>query len=162
MEQLEKVSSFQEFVQIFSQFGNEMVEFAHLTGDRQNVRINKKLWVMLWGIIFIWITGKFGFCWHDYFLQNRTVAGVLFLKPTTFSLLHLKGHPSILKLSLRNITALFDLHIFQKLSACYLMFPLASIIVFWFLYFLAYYSSREFVTRQKHLMFAHREGIGKQ
>lgn len=42
MEQLEKVSSFQEFVQIFSQFGNEMVEFAHLTGDRQNVSINKK------------------------------------------------------------------------------------------------------------------------
>ncbi|XP_072267985.1 alpha-catulin isoform X1 [Pyxicephalus adspersus] len=36
MELLEKVSSFQEFVQIFSQFGNEMVEFAHLTGDRQN------------------------------------------------------------------------------------------------------------------------------
>ncbi|KAL8194179.1 UNVERIFIED_CONTAM: hypothetical protein K2H54_002388 [Gekko kuhli] len=36
MEQLEKVSTFQEFVQIFSQFGNEMVEFAHLTGDRQN------------------------------------------------------------------------------------------------------------------------------
>lgn len=38
MERLEKVNSFQEFVQIFSQFGNEMVEFAHLTGDRQNVR----------------------------------------------------------------------------------------------------------------------------
>lgn len=37
MEQLEKVNTFQEFVQIFSQFGNEMVEFAHLTGDRQNV-----------------------------------------------------------------------------------------------------------------------------
>ncbi|XP_036288988.1 alpha-catulin isoform X6 [Pipistrellus kuhlii] len=36
MERLEKVNSFQEFVQIFSQFGNEMVEFAHLTGDRQN------------------------------------------------------------------------------------------------------------------------------
>nr|XP_060630618.1 alpha-catulin [Anolis sagrei ordinatus] len=36
MERLEKVISFQEFVQIFSQFGNEMVEFAHLTGDRQN------------------------------------------------------------------------------------------------------------------------------
>ncbi|XP_044514207.1 alpha-catulin [Gracilinanus agilis] len=36
MEQLENVKSFQEFVQIFSQFGNEMVEFAHLTGDRQN------------------------------------------------------------------------------------------------------------------------------
>nr|XP_021483823.1 alpha-catulin isoform X2 [Meriones unguiculatus] len=36
MERLEKVQSFQEFVQIFSQFGNEMVEFAHLTGDRQN------------------------------------------------------------------------------------------------------------------------------
>ncbi len=37
LEQLERVSTFQEFVQIFSQFGNEMVEFAHLTGDRQNV-----------------------------------------------------------------------------------------------------------------------------
>lgn len=37
MDHLERVSTFQEFVQIFSQFGNEMVEFAHLTGDRQNV-----------------------------------------------------------------------------------------------------------------------------
>ncbi|XP_067112227.1 alpha-catulin [Osmerus mordax] len=36
LEQLERVTTFQEFVQIFSQFGNEMVEFAHLTGDRQN------------------------------------------------------------------------------------------------------------------------------
>uniref|UniRef100_A0A8C8CM01 Alpha-catulin n=1 Tax=Oncorhynchus tshawytscha TaxID=74940 RepID=A0A8C8CM01_ONCTS len=36
LEQLERVSTFQEFVQIFSQFGNQMVEFAHLTGDRQN------------------------------------------------------------------------------------------------------------------------------
>uniref|UniRef100_A0A3B4BRQ3 Alpha-catulin n=1 Tax=Pygocentrus nattereri TaxID=42514 RepID=A0A3B4BRQ3_PYGNA len=36
LQQLEQVSTFQEFVQIFSQFGNEMVEFAHLTGDRQN------------------------------------------------------------------------------------------------------------------------------
>uniref|UniRef100_A0A8C5PYI0 Alpha-catulin n=1 Tax=Leptobrachium leishanense TaxID=445787 RepID=A0A8C5PYI0_9ANUR len=42
MEHLEKVSSFQEFVQIFSQFGNEMVEFAHLTGDRQNDLKNEK------------------------------------------------------------------------------------------------------------------------
>ncbi|XP_051519318.1 alpha-catulin-like isoform X2 [Myxocyprinus asiaticus] len=36
LEQLERVSTFQEFVQIFSHFGNEMVDFAHLTGDRQN------------------------------------------------------------------------------------------------------------------------------
>uniref|UniRef100_A0A3Q2NME7 Catenin (cadherin-associated protein), alpha-like 1 n=1 Tax=Fundulus heteroclitus TaxID=8078 RepID=A0A3Q2NME7_FUNHE len=36
LDKLERVSTFQEFVQIFSQFGNEMVEFAHLTGDRQN------------------------------------------------------------------------------------------------------------------------------
>uniref|UniRef100_A0AAY4ENW2 Alpha-catulin n=1 Tax=Denticeps clupeoides TaxID=299321 RepID=A0AAY4ENW2_9TELE len=36
LEQLERVTTFQEFVHIFSQFGNEMVEFAHLTGDRQN------------------------------------------------------------------------------------------------------------------------------
>lgn len=37
LDKLERVSTFQEFVQIFGQFGNEMVEFAHLTGDRQNV-----------------------------------------------------------------------------------------------------------------------------
>ncbi|XP_077404400.1 alpha-catulin isoform X3 [Vanacampus margaritifer] len=36
LEHLERVSTFQEFVQIFSQFGNQMVDFAHLTGDRQN------------------------------------------------------------------------------------------------------------------------------
>ncbi|CAL1584563.1 unnamed protein product [Knipowitschia caucasica] len=36
LDHLERVITFQEFVQIFSQFGNEMVEFAHLTGDRQN------------------------------------------------------------------------------------------------------------------------------
>ncbi|KAJ3580585.1 hypothetical protein NHX12_034356, partial [Muraenolepis orangiensis] len=36
LDHLEKVSTFQDFVHIFSQFGNEMVEFAHLTGDRQN------------------------------------------------------------------------------------------------------------------------------
>ena len=33
----ENVSSFTEFVKAFSQFGNEMVELAHLSGDRQNV-----------------------------------------------------------------------------------------------------------------------------
>lgn len=52
MEQLEKVSSFQEFVQIFSQFGNEMVEFAHLTGDRQNVGIYK----MVQGFLYVILT----------------------------------------------------------------------------------------------------------
>ncbi|KAM9775924.1 alpha-catulin isoform 2-T2 [Syngnathus typhle] len=36
LEHLECVSTFQDFVHIFSQFGNEMVDFAHLTGDRQN------------------------------------------------------------------------------------------------------------------------------
>lgn len=41
LDHLERVSTFQEFVQIFSQFGNEMVEFAHLTGDRQNVSRNR-------------------------------------------------------------------------------------------------------------------------
>ena len=34
---IENVSSFTEFVKAFSQFGNEMVELAHLSGDRQNV-----------------------------------------------------------------------------------------------------------------------------
>lgn len=32
---LESVSNFTEFVKAFSQFGGEMVELAHLTGDRQ-------------------------------------------------------------------------------------------------------------------------------
>lgn len=32
---LENVSNFTEFVKAFSQFGAEMVELAHLTGDRQ-------------------------------------------------------------------------------------------------------------------------------
>ena len=35
--QVESVSSFQDFVATFSQFGKHMVELAHLTGDRQNV-----------------------------------------------------------------------------------------------------------------------------
>ncbi|XP_065216469.1 alpha-catulin isoform X2 [Planococcus citri] len=33
---LENVTNFTEFVKAFSQFGSEMVELAHLTGDRQN------------------------------------------------------------------------------------------------------------------------------
>lgn len=36
--ELETVDSFTDFVQAFSKFGNNMVELAHLTGDRQNVR----------------------------------------------------------------------------------------------------------------------------
>ncbi len=37
MNRLENVANFTEFVKAFSQFGTEMVELAHLTGDRQNV-----------------------------------------------------------------------------------------------------------------------------
>ncbi|XP_052079628.1 alpha-catulin-like isoform X4 [Mytilus californianus] len=33
---LDKVTSFTDFVNYFSKFGNDMVELAHLTGDRQN------------------------------------------------------------------------------------------------------------------------------
>lgn len=49
LDHLERVSTFQEFVQIFSQFGNEMVEFAHLTGDRQNVSgiLRNTIWFFL-------------------------------------------------------------------------------------------------------------------
>nr|XP_006818860.1 PREDICTED: alpha-catulin-like [Saccoglossus kowalevskii] len=36
LSKLEYVSNFTDFVQAFSQFGSEMVELAHLTGDRQN------------------------------------------------------------------------------------------------------------------------------
>ena len=34
---IESVNNFTDFVKAFSQFGGEMVELAHLTGDRQNV-----------------------------------------------------------------------------------------------------------------------------
>ncbi|EFX76685.1 hypothetical protein DAPPUDRAFT_248724 [Daphnia pulex] len=33
---LEGVNNFTEFVKAFSQFGSEMVDFAHVTEDRQN------------------------------------------------------------------------------------------------------------------------------
>lgn len=36
LERLGSVNNFTEFVKAFSQFGAEMVELAHLTGDRQN------------------------------------------------------------------------------------------------------------------------------
>nr|XP_033323883.1 alpha-catulin-like [Megalopta genalis] len=36
LDRLEYVSNFTEFVKAFSQFGTEMVDLAHLTGDRQN------------------------------------------------------------------------------------------------------------------------------
>ncbi|EDO34338.1 predicted protein, partial [Nematostella vectensis] len=36
LQELETINSFTEFVQTFSQFGAEMVELAHLSGDRQN------------------------------------------------------------------------------------------------------------------------------
>ncbi|XP_014669905.1 PREDICTED: alpha-catulin-like [Priapulus caudatus] len=36
LDRLEQVTNFTEFVNVFSQFGQEMVELAHLTGDRQN------------------------------------------------------------------------------------------------------------------------------
>lgn len=35
LDRLESVSNFTEFVKAFSQFGAEMVELAHMTGDRQ-------------------------------------------------------------------------------------------------------------------------------
>ena len=37
LKQLETVNTFTDFVQAFSQFGSDMVELAHLSGDRQNV-----------------------------------------------------------------------------------------------------------------------------
>ncbi|XP_076263853.1 alpha-catenin related isoform X1 [Rhynchophorus ferrugineus] len=36
LDRLESVNNFTEFVKAFSQFGSEMVELAHFTGDRQN------------------------------------------------------------------------------------------------------------------------------
>ena len=37
LKELEGVITFTDFVQAFSQFGSDMVELAHLSGDRQNV-----------------------------------------------------------------------------------------------------------------------------
>lgn len=37
LNRLETVTSFSEFVKLFGIYGSQMVELAHLTGDRQNV-----------------------------------------------------------------------------------------------------------------------------
>ena len=37
LNRLETVTSFSEFVKSFGLYGSQMVELAHLTGDRQNV-----------------------------------------------------------------------------------------------------------------------------
>ena len=44
LNRLETVTSFSEFVKLFGVYGSQMVELAHLTGDRQNVndRLIKK------------------------------------------------------------------------------------------------------------------------
>ena len=39
LKELENVNTFTDFVQAFSQFGSDMVELAHLSGDRKNVGI---------------------------------------------------------------------------------------------------------------------------
>jgi hypothetical protein len=38
LNRLETVASFSEFVKLFGIYGSQMVELAHLTGDRQNVK----------------------------------------------------------------------------------------------------------------------------
>jgi len=40
LNRLETVASFSEFVKLFGIYGSQMVELAHLTGDRQNVKKN--------------------------------------------------------------------------------------------------------------------------
>lgn len=37
LNRLEGVTSFSEFVKLFAIYGTQMVDLAHLTGDRQNV-----------------------------------------------------------------------------------------------------------------------------
>lgn len=37
LNRLENVISFSEFVKLFAIYGTQMVDLAHLTGDRQNV-----------------------------------------------------------------------------------------------------------------------------
>ncbi len=46
LNRLENVTSFSEFVKLFGVYGTQMVDLAHLTGDRQNVKkfiLNKNL-----------------------------------------------------------------------------------------------------------------------
>ena len=40
LDTIEKCSTFTDFVKSFSQFGKEMVNLAHVSGDRQNVSHN--------------------------------------------------------------------------------------------------------------------------
>jgi hypothetical protein len=40
LNRLEGVNSFSEFIKLFAVYGNQMVDLAHLTGDRQNVNNN--------------------------------------------------------------------------------------------------------------------------
>jgi len=37
LDRIENCTTFAEFVKVFSEFGNEMVDLAHLSGDRQHV-----------------------------------------------------------------------------------------------------------------------------
>ena len=41
LNRLELVTSFSEFIKLFGVYGTQMVDLAHLTGDRQNV--NKEM-----------------------------------------------------------------------------------------------------------------------
>ena len=40
LSRLEGVTSFSEFIKTFELYGTQMVDLAHLTGDRQNVNKN--------------------------------------------------------------------------------------------------------------------------
>ena len=40
LNRLENVNSFSEFIKLFAVYGTQMVDLAHLTGDRQNVKKN--------------------------------------------------------------------------------------------------------------------------
>ena len=45
LKELEDVNTFTDFVQAFSEFGADMVELAHLSGDRQNVSTLQGVWL---------------------------------------------------------------------------------------------------------------------
>ena len=46
LQYIETCATFADFVKAFSQFGNDMVQLAHLSGDRQNVSIYLTLFLI--------------------------------------------------------------------------------------------------------------------
>ena len=54
LKELENVRIFTDFVHSFTQFGADMVELAHVSGDRQNVSVYTIVDCYLWQVMSAW------------------------------------------------------------------------------------------------------------